>query len=108
MNETMNIQKELADLYAQAERFVFTDFAGTQESVIPTNLVNSICALEAVTDQAYISYEQTVLAALEDVENSMVAYAKEQERRFQLVAAADASAPRDLPSRASYPSRDFH
>ena len=52
---------------------------------------NNIRALEAVTDQAYISYEQTVLAALEDVENSMVAYAREQQRRMQLTEAVDAS-----------------
>ncbi len=52
---------------------------------------NSIRAIEAVTDQAYVSYEQTVLAALEDVENSMVAYAREQQRRMQLREAVEAS-----------------
>ena len=43
-----------------------------------------IRAAEAVTDQTLASYEQTVLRALEDVENAMVAYKHEQVRRDAL------------------------
>lgn len=46
---------------------------------------------EARTDQAFLAYEQTMLIALEDVENSLVAYAKVQERRQKLSEAVDAT-----------------
>ena len=46
---------------------------------------------EARTQQAFLAYEQTVLLALEDVENSMIAYLKEQERRDRLADAVDAA-----------------
>ncbi|MGD8329363.1 MAG: efflux transporter outer membrane subunit, partial [Acidobacteriota bacterium] len=52
---------------------------------------NRIRATEAVTEQALVAYEQTVLGALEDVEDAMVAYANEQERRARLFEAVDAS-----------------
>ncbi len=52
---------------------------------------NSIRAEEAITEQAYVTYEQTVLVALEDVENAMIAYARENERLVQLEDAVDAS-----------------
>jgi len=38
-----------------------------------------------------VAYEASVLAALEDVENALVAYAEEQVRRDALAAAADAA-----------------
>jgi len=40
-----------------------------------------IRAQAAVQDQASLTYEQIVLMSLEDVENALVAYAKEQEHR---------------------------
>ncbi len=46
---------------------------------------------EARTQQAFLAYEQTVLVALEDVENSMIAYFKELERRDRLTEAVDAA-----------------
>ncbi len=52
---------------------------------------NRVRVEEAVTEQAFLAYEQTMLGALEDVENSMIAYAKEQERRAHLTTAVDAS-----------------
>ena len=52
---------------------------------------NRVRVEEAVTEQAFLAYEQTMLGALEDVENSMIAYAKERERRAYLVDAVDAS-----------------
>jgi multidrug efflux system outer membrane protein len=42
-------------------------------------------------EQALISYENTVLVALEDVENAIVAYAKDQDTRRSLVGAVQAS-----------------
>ncbi len=45
----------------------------------------------ALQEQALIQYESTVLSALEEVENALVAYAKEQRRRESLVKAATAA-----------------
>lgn len=56
---------------------------------------NYIRVEDALTEQALIRYEQTVLKAMEDVENSLVAYAEESSRREILegsVEAADKSA----------------
>jgi multidrug efflux system outer membrane protein len=39
---------------------------------------------EALRDQAYLNYRKTVLAALQDVEDALVAYAKEWEHRNSL------------------------
>jgi NodT family efflux transporter outer membrane factor (OMF) lipoprotein len=52
---------------------------------------NRVRAQEAVTEQTFVAYEQTVLAALEDVEDAMIAYAKERERLARLTEAVDAS-----------------
>jgi NodT family efflux transporter outer membrane factor (OMF) lipoprotein len=46
---------------------------------------------EARTDQLLSSYELTVLVALEEVENALVAYAKEKARRDRLARAVNAS-----------------
>jgi len=45
----------------------------------------------AIQEEAAVAYEASVLAALEDVENALVAYAEEQVRRDALAAAADAA-----------------
>ena len=45
----------------------------------------------ALQQQALIRYEAAVLAALEDVENALVAYAKEQSRRQSLTEATEAA-----------------
>lgn len=50
-----------------------------------------IRAQTAVQDQASLAFEQTVLSALEEVENALVAYAKEQERRGALERAVSAN-----------------
>jgi multidrug efflux system outer membrane protein len=50
-----------------------------------------VWAAEAITDQARARYEQTVLNALQDVENAMVAYKQEQIRRDALDRAVKAS-----------------
>jgi outer membrane protein TolC len=45
---------------------------------------SQIAAEEARTRQAEVAYEQTVLSALEEVENSMVSYHRERLRRDKL------------------------
>ncbi len=42
---------------------------------------------DALAEQALLTYQKTVLTALQDVETALVAYAKEQERRKALVEA---------------------
>jgi len=39
---------------------------------------------KAVTDERYAAYQQTVLVALQDVENALIAYVKEQQRHASL------------------------
>jgi NodT family efflux transporter outer membrane factor (OMF) lipoprotein len=54
----------------------------------------NVRAQESLTEQAFLGYEQTVLLALEEVEDAFVAYVQENERRDTLqrsVAAADAA-----------------
>lgn len=52
---------------------------------------NRIRAEEARTQQALAAYEQTVLRALEEVQNALVGYAQEKDRRDRLLEAVDAS-----------------
>ncbi len=52
---------------------------------------NYIKAQEARTQAALINYERTVLLALEEVENAMNAYAREQERLKSLQVSVDAA-----------------
>ena len=53
--------------------------------------VANVHAQEAVRDEALISYRQTILTALQDVENALVAYGKDQETRKALSSAVVAS-----------------
>ena len=43
--------------------------------------VANIHVQEALRDQAFITYQQTVLTALQDVENALIAFSKEQQHR---------------------------
>ncbi|TDI40160.1 MAG: TolC family protein, partial [Acidobacteria bacterium] len=52
---------------------------------------SAIDVAEAQSEQAFFAYELTVLRALEEVENAMIAYFKEQERRDRLEEAVDAA-----------------
>jgi outer membrane protein TolC len=52
---------------------------------------NQIRAEEARTAQALAAYEQTVLRALEEVQNALVAYGQEKMRRDRLREAVEAS-----------------
>lgn len=52
---------------------------------------SNINVQNAKQEQALVRYEQSVLTALEDVENALVGYAKEQQKREQLKRAAEAN-----------------
>lgn len=52
---------------------------------------SQIAAEEARTRQAEVAYQQTVLLALEEVENSMVAYQRERVRRDKLAESVEAN-----------------
>ncbi len=54
-------------------------------------LKSAVEVQDARTDQALAAYRTAVLTALEDVENALTAYAREQERRGSLVIATDAA-----------------
>lgn len=47
-------------------------------------IVSNIHAQEALRDQAFVTYQQTVLTALQDVENALIAFAREQEHKKSL------------------------
>jgi NodT family efflux transporter outer membrane factor (OMF) lipoprotein len=51
-------------------------------------LRNRVAAQEARTEQAFVRWERTVLAALEETENALTAFVREQERRDSLQRAA--------------------
>jgi len=52
---------------------------------------SSIKVQDARQEQALVSYEKAVLTAIEDVENALVAYSKEQETRRSLTESAQAN-----------------
>jgi outer membrane protein TolC len=46
---------------------------------------------KALTEQTSLNYQNTVLRALQDVENALIAYAKEQERQAALIKTVEAN-----------------
>lgn len=51
------------------------------------SIVSNIRLQHALRDESYLAYQKTVLVALQDVENALIAFAKEQEHRESLSAA---------------------
>jgi NodT family efflux transporter outer membrane factor (OMF) lipoprotein len=47
-------------------------------------IVSNVRVQKALRDQAFITYQKTVLAAFQDVENALIAFAKEQQHRKAL------------------------
>lgn len=47
-------------------------------------IVSNVRLQEALRDQSFITYQKTVLTAFQDVENALIAFAKEQEHRIFL------------------------
>jgi outer membrane protein TolC len=62
----------------------------------------NIKARTARQEQALIQYQATILQAQEEVENALVAYAKEQRRRDSLERAATAAQRAELLARDKY------
>ena len=54
-------------------------------------IVSNIHVQEAFRDQALITYQETVLGALQDVENALIAFSKEQQHRKVLTEAVAAN-----------------
>ena len=54
-------------------------------------IVSNIRVQEALRDQAFITYRKTVLGALQEVENALIAFAKEQEHYKSLKDSVDAN-----------------
>jgi NodT family efflux transporter outer membrane factor (OMF) lipoprotein len=52
---------------------------------------SNIALQEALQEETVIAYQKTVLAAFQEVENALIAYTKEQERRTALVDAVTAN-----------------
>jgi NodT family efflux transporter outer membrane factor (OMF) lipoprotein len=48
------------------------------------SIVSNVHVQEALRDQAFITYQKTVLGALQDVENALIAFANEQQHRQSL------------------------
>lgn len=65
---------------------------------------NNIEVKSALQEQALIQYEETVLAALEEVENALAAYAHEQRRRASLGKAEEAARNAVFLARQQYSS----
>ena len=65
-------------------------------------LRNQVRMQDAVCEQARISYQQTVLSALEEVENALVALARNHEHRAALAAATEAARQAALMARQRY------
>jgi len=55
------------------------------------SMVSNIRLQRALRDESYLTYQKTVLVALQDVENALIAFAKEQEHRESLSAAVTAN-----------------
>jgi NodT family efflux transporter outer membrane factor (OMF) lipoprotein len=54
-------------------------------------IVSNVRFQEALRDQAFITYQKTVLAAFQDVENALIAFTKEQQHRKALIDAVTAN-----------------
>ena len=67
-------------------------------------LTAQVRAQEAALEQARVSYQATVLTALKDVENALVALQGDRERLARLQVAADAAANAELLARQRYAS----
>ncbi len=80
-------------------------FAGLTQAIFNGGRLRSeVRAEEAATDTALAAYRGTVLTALEDVENALVAYNAARERQAQFAIALDAANNSAVLSRSQYRS----
>ena len=80
-----------SDWFTAGSRF-WTAGPGVTWRILDVGQISSgVRAADARQQQVLAQYEQTVLTSLEDVENALVAYAKEQDRRRSLAEGVEAS-----------------
>jgi multidrug efflux system outer membrane protein len=79
-----NIFRERNTSWTAGPSFVWNLFDGDR-------IRSNIKFEEAIADEAYFNYNQTVLEALEDVENNMVAYTQENKRQANLKDSVEAA-----------------
>ncbi len=83
--------EDLGDLFS-GESLTWNLSPGFQWKIFSAGKIrNRIKVEEARTEQALLRYEQSILLALEEVENAMVAYDRERVRRDHLSDSVDAS-----------------
>jgi len=82
---------KLADLFTPASRFWSVGPTLSWPIFDAGRIRANIAVQDARTEQQLSTYEQTVLKALEDVENALVAYSREQMRRVKLADAVTAN-----------------
>lgn len=82
---------QLADLPKGASRFWAVGPTLSWPIFDAGRIRANMAVQDARTDQQFSAYRQTVLTALEDVENALVAYGREQTRRTQLAEAVEAN-----------------
>ena len=80
-------------------------FAGISQAIFNGGRLNAqVRSSRAGADAAFAAYKQTVLTALEDVENAVVALQSAQERERQFAIAYDAASNSTLLARSQYRS----
>ncbi len=78
-------------------------FASIAQTIFDAGRTRSqVRSAQAAADGAFVAYKQTVLAALEDVENAIVALQAAQRREREFVIALDAANNSAILSRSSY------
>jgi outer membrane protein, multidrug efflux system len=82
---------KLADLATGASRFWAIGPTLSWPIFDAGRIRANIAVQDARTDQQLTTYEQTVLTSLEEVENALVAYSREQVRHARLVGAVEAN-----------------
>lgn len=92
LSGTLGLQALSSDNLLQASARMFSVAANAGLVLFDAGRIRqNIEVQNALQEQALIGYESAVLVALRDVENALVAYAEEQNRRIALVAAVQAA-----------------
>ena len=102
---TGNIQTNATSFTGLGDAITGGLFAGLTQAIFNGGRLRSqVRSQEAAADVALGAYRGTVLIALEDVENALVAYTTAQERQRQFVIALDAATNSAILSRSQYRS----
>lgn len=100
-----NIQTNATSLGGIGDAITGGLFAGLTQAIFNGGRLRSeVRSSEAAADAAFAAYKGTVLAALEDVENAIVALASAQERARQFAIALDAANNAAILNRSQYRS----